>query len=219
MIVDAYRCSITTLDLDGSPLSEVFVPGFRLITAAHQLGDTWILLARNDANQELLLRIITGSTTVVDTVLAALDDLPPYMRRLSGDDTLAVVSDVRFPFSVQGITAMGDLTIRVSTQSPSVMAAAVEASDSSRWIAMPYLPIDSVLLHTRADMTSDQRVHSLVRIDGTVVRASSTNVPLAFIAHNSSIRQVVAARRLNSLELVWYVWRWGAKLKRSESAR
>jgi hypothetical protein len=206
-VVDAFTHSILTTDLEGRVIDAYILPRVRLITSAHPLRGTWFLIARDDLDRELTLRVTLQPKPAIDT-LEVLEGVAAYLRRLSGDDDIALISQVRFPFQLRLISASERMSANVQTQNPAVIAAAQNADDSSRWIAMPYLIIDSLLLHTRSDLTSDQRVPALLRRDGTIVRARAQSTPMAFIAASSSLRQVLAARRLNHLELVWYRWRW-----------
>ena len=85
----------------------------------------------------------------------------------------------------------------------------LSAGRDTYWGAAPPTCLDAGVAITLVDQRSDTRV--LLRFDerGALARAAPLTLPLAFIASAPVSRRMVALRRLNSTEVVWYRWRWG----------
>jgi hypothetical protein len=76
------------------------------------------------------------------------------------------------------------------------------------WVALAVHPLDTGFIRTFADLRSDERVLATYGGDGSLLRQSRLDVPMAILTTVPGERLLLAARRTDRLEIVFYRWRW-----------
>lgn len=77
-----------------------------------------------------------------------------------------------------------------------------------RWVSLPILPLDHGFLQMLSDLNSDRRTWVLSDSTGMPLRSKTISVPLAFHVSWPEEGVLFGVRRLNSLEVLEFGWRW-----------
>lgn len=175
-----------------------------LVDGAVWLHGSWTLAIRDAVGLDFRLR--RGDDTLYHSARAANPKAIPRFHLSQAGDTL-LLAEVGAPFQMLRVTPDG----RVDTLA-SVLAAGLvplaPAESLSRWRALPAVPIDCGVLVTLSDLTGDRRLLLRYALDGSLAKVTPLEAPLGLMTRVPGRESVLAARRVGTLELVWYDWRW-----------
>ena len=129
-------------------------------------------------------------------------------RHLTASGPLLIATSVRDPFDT---VVMDDSGNTLRSFMPDLSGLQILRSDSGvgrNWISLPTVRIGDAYLQVLGDLNSDLRLLFLYNSSGNLVRNSTLDAPVGFLEGADELGIILAARRINGMELVGYSWRW-----------
>jgi hypothetical protein len=181
-----------------------------LVSATHGHRG-WILLFQ-ESDGDMLLRIDGTETPVyARRELSQAPSAGAANGWVSTWGMETVVTAMLRPYTAWVYTAQGyrRLTLSPPLQFIDSVRAAIARSDRDMWVSLPTLRLDRGYLQTIGNAGSDHRILVLYDELGRVSRRKVLAVPMGFAASIPETKTLIAARRINRVEIVAYRWRWG----------
>lgn len=209
--VDAERRAIVRLSLRGSVIGEWPLGLPWTVESAVHSESGWVLGGRDVAgNYRVVALARSGARDRLLTIPARRYRGTPVSVSLSEAGGEVFTTLLRQPHGVTRIPAgprRGDRPAPVATFAPPMLPDRRDG-EPTLWVALAVHPLERGFIRTFADLRSDQRVLAIYGADGSLLRQSRLDVPMAVLTTIPGERLLLAARRTDRLEIVFYRWRW-----------
>lgn len=211
-VLDAGTRTLMRLDESGRPVGTTPLRGFfdsvEVESAVHVDGG-WILAGSTSEGVYRFASITAGGLVQpIDSLGSVSTDSTRLSGYLSRDGTAALFTQVRSPFASRRVApSLGaTLTLRPSLRHKALIGG---RRDSSEWISLPVVPLDSGFVQVLSDLRSSRRLMVRYSPLGQTASVVDLDAPLGFWDAIPKERLLLAARDVGRLELVVYRWRWG----------
>lgn len=203
--VDSSKRQIVEVGQDGRTTSTRDLGQLPIaLGAAVAVGDAWYVAGRGriDSTRYHVFLASEPSLEVGRPLVVGSRRLPPY---LTASDKALVLAFTDKPYEVVAY----DLQTGASREFEHPELPDSVDGRKAIWRGLPAIPLDSGVVQTFADLTSNKRILVLYAFNGSVVRVTAINAPLGLVDGDPIQHHLVAARRTDRVELVVYEWAWG----------
>lgn len=205
--------------LEASPRDSVCTPKFRLpkpeprsdgfperfIAAASNVHG-WVFLHRV---ADTLIRV--DATKYSGTSLWSVV-LPFWISRptdsaaafLFASGTHTIVGSPYYPFPWMALDTSGKIQFTTDAYGDLRAVRWQSSASPNSWRSLSVLRLGSEYIQTLADLNSDERIFVSYALDGRALRERRLIAPMAFVASCREQSCLLALRRTDSLEMVWY---------------
>lgn len=129
--------------------------------------------------------------------------------RMSTRHDTVELTGLQAPFSNYIIGDSGTILRAAARSGPPDSGGDASNNDRPRWILMPHVQLDSGwTIRAFSDLRSDKRSLHILDASGSERGNMQLSVPLGLLAADTIARIILASRRTDRNELVWYRWRW-----------
>jgi hypothetical protein len=207
-VVEADRAGITTRTTGGRIVRQRAIGTPLAVEDAARGLDGWFIAGRY-ADDRYRVYFAPGSDTArMIRAVFTLDGPSTSGMHVTAHGRDALITTVAPPFRTYLVSPSGEVKRELEPWGSEAEIPVLSWPDTSRrWVSLPTLPLDRRFLQTLSDIRSDKRLLILYDTEGCVASGTEVDVPLGFVASLESEHLLVAARRLNAMEIVIYRWR------------
>ena len=210
-IVDSQSASIVRTSTTGRVILKTPMAVLGRIRGAVHTSKGWFVVSQPSTGALHVNQILHGDSVKVIARLprpAERIDTVTVPIRVSEFGSGIIVTLTRAPFTSTAIEYGGSPILRFNPFRDDSVASVVGKTGQRFWVSSPLVALDSGYIQTLSHLSSDQRFFIRYDESGAIESRVVIQAALAVVAASPKLKEVIFARRVNSLQLVRYRWTW-----------